>query len=99
PCGSPIPAGAVCTCNCVPGSEPAYRPPRSTGGGGGYGGGGRICTCNKICTCIPVPSDRHVKEAFETADPLLILQRLSKLPIQTWSYKWDDATVRHIGPM
>ncbi len=39
PCGAAIPAGAVCTCNCVPGSY--------SGGGGGGGGGG-------ICTCIPV---------------------------------------------
>jgi hypothetical protein len=46
-----------------------------------------------------VPSDRNVKEAFETTDPLLILQRLSDLPIQTWSYKWNDAAIRHIGPM
>lgn len=56
PCGSPIPAGAVCTCNCIPGTYqvptrvPTARPttpsrPRS---------GGTICTCNKVCTCIPV---------------------------------------------
>ncbi len=44
PCGASIPAGAVCTCNCVPikgCSCVAY-----VGGGGGGGGG--------ICTCIPV---------------------------------------------
>jgi len=94
PCGSPIPPGAVCTCNCVPGT---YRPPSS---GGGYpSGGGTYCACNKVCTCIPVPSDRDVKEAFERADPVTILQRLAELPIQTWNYNWDDATVRHIGPM
>ncbi len=105
PCGSPIPPGAVCTCNCVPGAERAYVPPpsrpsRRRGGGysGGGGGGRTICTCNKICTCIPV-SDLNLKEAFETADPGLILQRLSKLPVQTWNYKWDDPSIRHIGPM
>jgi WD40 repeat protein len=95
PCGSPIPPGAVCTCNCVPGT---YRRP-SPSGGGYPSGGGTYCTCNKICTCIPVPSDRDVKEAFETTDPLTILQRLAELPIQTWNYNWDDASVRHIGPM
>ena len=100
PCGSPIPPGAVCTCNCVPGAEKAYSPPRSSGRSRSGGGGGyRICTCNKVCTCIPVPSDRNAKEAFETADPLRILQRLSELPIQSWNYKWDDTTIRHIGPM
>jgi hypothetical protein len=89
PCGSKIPPGAVCTCNCVPGS---YREPE-------YTDSYRICTCNKICTCIPVPSDRDVKEAFETTDSMTILQRLAELPIQTWNYNWDDSSVRHIGPM
>jgi len=102
PCGSPIPPGAVCVCNCVPGTyrtyePPPYRPSRPSRGGGG-GGGGTYCTCNRVCTCIPI-SDRNAKEAFETTDPLLILQRLSELPIQTWNYKWNDAAIRHIGPM
>jgi len=97
PCGSPIPPGAVCTCNCVPGTYSIPKPPapRRSSGGGSY----TVCTCNKICTCIPVPSDRDVKEAFETTDPLTILQQLSELPIQKWQYKWDDASIRHIGPM
>jgi WD40 repeat protein len=101
PCGSPIPPGAVCVCNCVPGTSrgyepPPYRPSRSSRGGGGYGG--TYCTCNRVCTCIPI-SDRNVKEAFASTDPLLILRRLSELPIQTWNYKWNDAAIRHIGPM
>jgi WD40 repeat protein len=94
PCGSPIPPGAVCTCNCVSGTDKPPTPRR----GGSPSGGGTYCTCNKICTCIPV-SDRDVKEAFQIADPLLILQRLSELSIQTWNYNWDDASIRHIGPM
>jgi WD40 repeat protein len=36
PCGSPIPAGAACVCNCVPGT---ISPPSDGGGGGGGGGG------------------------------------------------------------
>jgi len=38
PCGSPIPAGAVCTCNCIPG---AYNPPPS-------------CSCVSVpsCRCV-----------------------------------------------
>lgn len=97
PCGSAIPAGAVCTCNCVPGTYVPYTPPvPRTRSGGGFG---TVCTCNQVCTCIPVPSDREAKEAFEVIDPLLILQRLSELPIQKWNYKWDEATIHHIGPM
>ena len=53
PCGSPVPSGAVCTCNCVPvrprpkpRSRPTPRPRTSPGGS--------YCSCNKICTCIPV---------------------------------------------
>ncbi len=48
PCGSPLPAGAACTCNCVPG---AYRAPAAGPVGGG---GGSYCTCNKVCYCVPI---------------------------------------------
>jgi hypothetical protein len=50
PCGSPIPPGAICTCNCVPVTRAApsapstYRTCRCV----------PVCTCNKICTCIPI---------------------------------------------
>ena len=51
-CGEPLPKGAICTCNCVSGQYaptpvPSSRPGRAVGGG-------RYCSCNKICTCIPV---------------------------------------------
>lgn len=104
PCGSPIPPGAVCTCNCVPGTyKPPAAPvissrPKPQRPGRSFGGG-LYCTCNKVCTCIPVPSDRNAKETFEPTDPMLILKRLSELSIQKWNYKWDNASIRHIGPM
>ena len=44
-CGSPAPPGAVCTCNCVPGT---YIAPAQSSGGG------RICTCVPVCTCLAV---------------------------------------------
>ena len=43
PCGSPVPAGAVCTCNCV--AVPAGTRNSLT-----------TCTCNKVCTCNTVCS-------------------------------------------
>ncbi|ODS32228.1 MAG: NTPase, partial [Candidatus Scalindua rubra] len=49
PCGSPIPPGAICTCNCIPGthyvapSTPSTRRLPYT-----------YCQCDKICVCIPV---------------------------------------------
>ncbi len=51
PCGSPLPAGAICTCNCVPGS---YTPPPLAPYSPPASGGGTYCTCNKICTCVPI---------------------------------------------
>jgi hypothetical protein len=44
-CGSPMPPGAVCTCNCVPGRLSVPKP----------SSGGSYCTCNKVCTCMAVP--------------------------------------------
>jgi WD40 repeat protein len=46
PCGTPMPAGAVCTCNCVPG----------TGGGGCscVSTSGCSCVSTGVCTCVPV---------------------------------------------
>lgn len=48
PCGSPVPAGATCVCNCVPGTY------RDRGVVTRFYGGGSICTCNSVCTCVPV---------------------------------------------
>jgi|GEM_PF-3434755 len=46
PCGSPIPPGATCLCNCIPGTY--VKPAPSVGGT--Y----RYCTCVPVCVCIPV---------------------------------------------
>ncbi len=52
PCGSPIPPGAVCTCNCVPGTYSAPPPPPPVTAPSGPSG--IICTCDQICTCVPI---------------------------------------------
>ncbi len=44
-------------------------------------------------------SDRNMKEAFQPVDPLEILEKVASLPITTWNYKTQDASIRHIGPM
>ena len=86
PCGSPIPPGATCVCNCVPGT---YRPPPPSSSGG------------TICTCIPVflPSDRNSKADLAPVDSGAILERLVELPIQKWRYREDTDSGEHIGPM
>jgi hypothetical protein len=40
PCGSPLPAGAVCICNCV------------TVPGGGGCSCDKVCTCDTVCSCV-----------------------------------------------
>jgi hypothetical protein len=44
-------------------------------------------------------SDRNAKENFAPVDGRDILARLVTIPIETWNYKAEDPTVRHIGPM
>ena len=54
PCGSPIPPGAVCTCNCVPGSIAIPRNHTQRFNTYGYCTCDLICTCNTVCTCQSV---------------------------------------------
>ena len=44
-------------------------------------------------------SDRNAKDNFATVDGQTLLARLGEIPVLTWNYKAQDASVRHIGPM
>src|SRR5260370_270876 len=44
-------------------------------------------------------SDRNVKEHFTPVDRWQLLARVLALPITTWKYKSQAASIRHIGPM
>jgi hypothetical protein len=44
-------------------------------------------------------SDRNAKENFAPVDALAVLARVVSLPIATWNYKSQDASIRHLGPM
>ncbi len=44
-------------------------------------------------------SDRNMKANFAAVNTREILRGVLKLPISTWNYKTQAATVRHIGPM
>jgi hypothetical protein len=44
-------------------------------------------------------SDRNMKANFAAVDTRAILRGVLGLPISTWNYKSQDASVRHIGPM
>jgi WD40 repeat protein len=68
PCGSPMPAGATCKCDCVPGSIstcPANAPGCTCDPNGCPSTGvctcnpngcpsNQVCTCNEVCTCNQV---------------------------------------------
>ncbi len=51
------------------------------------------------CESDVVPSDRYAKVNFAAVDTGDILDRLSNVPITTWTYKDEGSEVRHIGPM
>ncbi len=44
-------------------------------------------------------SDRELKANFAPVDGRDIVARLAAIPIQTWNYKAEDPSVRHIGPV
>jgi hypothetical protein len=44
-------------------------------------------------------SDRNMKNYFRTLDPTVVLDKFSQIPITEWSYKAQDPSIRHIGPM
>ena len=60
-----------------------------------YDGGGPMCPPG----CPACVSDRNVKRDIEPVDPQAVLDGLSRVPVATWSYKSDDPSVRHMGPM
>ena len=44
-------------------------------------------------------SDRNKKKNITPADTSAVLDKVSKLPISTWSYTAEPGEVRHMGPM
>ena len=44
-------------------------------------------------------SDRNAKAGFKPIDSLQVLERLASMPIDTWNYKGQPASVQHIGPV
>jgi len=96
PCGSPILSGATCTCNCVPGTygsttpspkpKPKTKPsqrPAPTYNGGSY------CSCNKICTCIPVCQAHRVLHHDSVvrimAEEILLIMGEREFDYMTWA--------------
>jgi len=55
-------------------------------------------TCPQGCAPLCV-SDRNQKKDIAPIDAAAILDKVSRLPISTWSYRQEPPAVRHLGPM
>ncbi|HEX8651728.1 MAG TPA: tail fiber domain-containing protein [Pyrinomonadaceae bacterium] len=75
----------------------------STGEAGHFDGkvfiGGPLTVASGGCMGCNQPSDRNLKANFSSVNPRTILDRLASIPIQTWRYKSEPESVRHIGAM
>ena len=49
--------------------------------------------------CPAIVSDRNLKRDIVPVDEKAILQGVANMSVSTWSYKSDDPSVRHLGPM
>jgi hypothetical protein len=49
--------------------------------------------------CLECVSDRNVKRDIVPVDPQAVLEGVARVPVAIWSYKADDPSVRHMGPM
>lgn len=46
-----------------------------------------------------ISSSRTFKTGFEPVDAKAVLARVVQLPVSEWTFKWDEAGTRHIGPV
>ena len=44
-------------------------------------------------------SDRNLKRDIQPVDAQAVLESVARMPVSTWSYRSDDPSVRHMGPM
>ena len=55
-------------------------------------------TCPQGCAPLCV-SDRNAKRDVTPVDERAVLEAVGRMPMSTWSYKTDERSVRHLGPM
>jgi hypothetical protein len=55
-------------------------------------------TCPQGCAPLCV-SDRNLKRDIVAVDEQAVLESVAQMPVSTWSYRSDDPSVRHLGPM
>ena len=71
-------------------------------------GGARFYTASGTATGVQLAagggsfaslSDRNAKFNFAPVNDLQVLQKVAALPLSTWSYRSQDASILHMGPM
>jgi hypothetical protein len=50
-------------------------------------------------TAWTVTSDRATKDNLRVVDAKAVLRKVAAMPIATWNWKSQDASIRHMGPM
>ncbi len=80
-----------------------------TGGAIGYAAGTAGARADAVRSAVfhrsvnpsspPITSDRRKKENFRAEDADRALERVARLPIQSWNYRTQSPSVRHVGPM
>jgi hypothetical protein len=55
-------------------------------------------TCAPGCAPLCI-SDRNLKRDIVRVDEQAVLDAVGRMPVSLWSYKSDDPSVRHMGPM
>jgi len=99
PCnGQPCPSGTTCCASkcCQSGDICCeFEGPQSYVGC--YTPTAQQPSCPPGCnTCV---SDRNVKRDIVPVDPQAVLEGIARVPVATWSYKSDDPSIHHMGPM
>lgn len=87
PCGTPVPPEAVCLCNCVPGTMPKPTKPRYSS---------TYCTCNKVCTCVPVCQAHKLLHPDHTvrtmAEQILLYMGRKELDYMHWAANGSETS-------
>ena len=43
-------------------------------------------------------SNKNLKENYQEVDTVQVLEKVASMPLETWNYKAQDASIRHMGP-
>ncbi|WP_146522602.1 tail fiber domain-containing protein [Stieleria varia] len=52
----------------------------------------------QIAGTLTQSSDKNLKTAFASVDPMEVLDQVASMPIQSWQFKFDEPELRHLGP-